>query len=292
MVKGSEDEEKEVNIIKGLPGMPMATWAPPALPNPAYLPLTHYYAYPNPTVPLVPPEQFNNYSPSQLQPPAQAPPSLTQQQVKAYVQQGNKVLYSLHLSPAEFARCTCTLLNNLGYQITPRTLEVWTDHLFDFHECYQQGSLPETTQGTLGINANLWNKLHALVKEIHTSTNPCQFENPLDLAHSFHIQKKGPIRVHAEALAPIPCQQKELNAVSDILRSLNPAGGLFDQPAIHTLALSTHPRANSIPSAFCTWDQPTEPEPCTQKVPQPLLAHNNLVSNHTLSYISKPENAR
>ncbi|KAG5349902.1 hypothetical protein C0989_001342 [Termitomyces sp. Mn162] len=38
----------------------------------------------------------------------------------------------------------------------------------------------------------------------------------------------------SKALPLIPHQQEELNAASNILRNLNPMGGLFDQPAIHT----------------------------------------------------------
>ncbi|KAG5336889.1 hypothetical protein C0989_011646 [Termitomyces sp. Mn162] len=96
-------------------------------------------------------------------------------------------------------------------------------------------------QGTLGINANLQNKLCALVKEIHTSPNPHPFKNPLDPSCSFYVQYEEPIETWNKALPPIPYQQKELNTASNILRSLNPAEGLFDQPAAHTLALSTHP---------------------------------------------------
>ncbi|KNZ74173.1 hypothetical protein J132_07697 [Termitomyces sp. J132] len=83
----------------------------------------------------------------------------------------------------------------------------------------------------------------------------------------------------------VPHQQKELNMASSILRNLNPAGGLFDQPAAHTLALSACPRANSVPSAFQTWDQPTVSKPRPQW-PPPRINDNNW----TLSYIDKPGN--
>ncbi|KAG5350214.1 hypothetical protein C0989_012072, partial [Termitomyces sp. Mn162] len=128
-------------------------------------------------------------------------------------------------------------------------------------------TLPKTMQGTLEIVANLWNKLHALVEEIHTSPNPHQFEDPLDSAHSFHIQQEESARAQSKAPPPIPYQQEELNTASNILRNLNPAEGLFDQPAADTLPLSAHPQANSISSAFCTWDQPATPKPCTQRPP-------------------------
>ncbi|KAG5352855.1 hypothetical protein C0989_012609 [Termitomyces sp. Mn162] len=156
----------------------------------------------------------------------------------------------------EFARCACTLLVNLGYSNTPATLEVWVDQLLDFHKCYLQGNLSETTQGTLGINTNLWNELYTLVEEIHTSPNPRPFKDPLDSSCFFYVQYEESVGTQSEALPPISCQQKTLNVASSILRNLNPIGGLFNQPTTHTLALSACPWANSVPSAFQTWDQP------------------------------------
>ncbi|KAG5333007.1 hypothetical protein C0989_006371, partial [Termitomyces sp. Mn162] len=146
-------------------------------------------------------------------------------------------------------------------------------------------NLLETTQGTLGIDDNLRNELHALVEEIHTSPNPRPFEDPLDPAHSFHVQCREPIGTRSKALPSIPHQQEELNAASSILRNLNPVGGLFDQLAAHTLALSACPWANSIPSAFQTWDQPAVSKPCPQRPPP----HIN-DDNRTLSYIDEPGN--
>ncbi|KAH0589854.1 hypothetical protein H2248_000046 [Termitomyces sp. 'cryptogamus'] len=128
-------------------------------------------------------------------------------------------------------------------------------------------------QGTLGIDANLQNKLHALVKEIHTSPNSCLFKDPLNPSCSFHVQCKEPIRTQSKALPPIPHQQEELNVASSILRNLNPTGGLFDLPTTHTLALSAHPWDNSVFSTFYTWDQPTAPKPHTQQ--PPLCIDNN-----------------
>ncbi|KAG5349780.1 hypothetical protein C0989_001885 [Termitomyces sp. Mn162] len=146
-------------------------------------------------------------------------------------------------------------------------------------------NLPETTQGTLGIDNNLQNELHALVKEIHTSPNPCPFKDPLDSACSFHVQCEEPIGTRSKAPPSIPHQQEELNVASSILRNLNPMGGLFDQPAAHTLALSAHPQANCIPSAFQTWDQPAVSKPHSQR-PPPCIDDNN----QTLSYIDEPGN--
>ncbi|KAG5334680.1 hypothetical protein C0989_003096 [Termitomyces sp. Mn162] len=251
-------------------------------PNPAYLPPTHYYTYPVPTAAPASPEPMDNYSSPRLPFSTQVPPSPRQQRVEAYVQQRDEVLCFLCLSPVEFKRCAHTLLTNLGYPNTSATPEVWVDRLLNFHECYLQGNLPETMQGTLGIDNNLWNKLHALVKEIHTSPNPHPFEDPLDPTCSFHVQCKEPIGMQSKAPPPIPCQQEELNVASSILRNLNPMGELFDQLAAHTLALSTCPQANSVPSAFQTWDQPAVPKPHSQQLP-PHVNDNN----QTFSYIDK-----
>ncbi|KAG5350309.1 hypothetical protein C0989_011641 [Termitomyces sp. Mn162] len=98
-----------------------------APPNPAYLPPTHYYTYSVPTAAPAPPEPMDNYSPPHLPFSAQVPPSSRQQRVEAYVQQCDKVLCFLCLSPVEFARCTHTLLTHLGYPDTSMTLEVWAD---------------------------------------------------------------------------------------------------------------------------------------------------------------------
>ncbi|KAG5352122.1 hypothetical protein C0989_003642 [Termitomyces sp. Mn162] len=96
----------------------------PAPPNPTYLPPAHYYTDPVPAAAPAPLEHSDNYSPPQLPFPTQTPSSPRQQRVKAYIQQHNKVLCSLHLSPVEFARHACTLLVNLGYSDTLATLEV------------------------------------------------------------------------------------------------------------------------------------------------------------------------
>ncbi|KAG5349186.1 hypothetical protein C0989_005411 [Termitomyces sp. Mn162] len=215
----------------------------------------------------------------------QTPPSPRQQRVKAYAQQCDKVLRFLHLSPTEFARHTRNLLTNLGYPNASATPEVWVDRLLNFYERYLQGNLPENTQGTLGIDNNLQNELCTLVKEIHTSLNPHPFEDPLDPTCSFHVQRKEPIGTQSKAPSSVPHQQEELNAASSILRNLNPAGGLFNQPAAHTLALSARPWASSVPSAFQTWDQPATPELRSQQLP--LRVDND---NWTLSYIDEPGN--
>ncbi|KAG5348305.1 hypothetical protein C0989_010713, partial [Termitomyces sp. Mn162] len=170
-----------------------------APPNPAYLPPAHYYAYPIPAAAPVPPEATDNYSPPRPPFAIQTPPSSRQQRIEAYAQQRDKVLCFLCLSPAEFARRTRTLLTNLGYPNASATPEVWVDRLLDFHERYLQGNLPENMQGTLGLNDNLQNELRTLVEEIHTSPNPRPFEDPLDPARSFHMQREEPVGTRNEA---------------------------------------------------------------------------------------------
>ncbi|KAG5718577.1 hypothetical protein E4T56_gene16599 [Termitomyces sp. T112] len=229
--------------------------------NPAYLPSAHYYAYLVPATAPTPPGPMDNYSPLVCH----SPP-------KPLLLPGSK-------------GCTHTLLTNLGYPDTSATPEVWADRLLNFHKCYLQGNLLETTQGTLGIDNNLRNKLHALVEEIHTSPNPHPFKDPLDPTHSFHVQCGEPIRTQSKAPPSIPRQQEELNVASSILRNLNSMGELFDQPAAHILALSACPRANSVPSAFRTWDQPAVSKPCPQQ-PPPRVDDDNW----TLSYIDEPDN--
>ncbi|KAG5349270.1 hypothetical protein C0989_004892 [Termitomyces sp. Mn162] len=167
----------------------------------------------------------------------------------------------------EFTRHAHTLLVNLGYPNTPTTLEVWADWLLDFHTCYLQGNFLKIMQGTLEIDANLQNKLCVLVKKIHTSPNLCLFKDPLDSSCSFHVQHKEPVRIQSKALPPILYQQEELNIASSVLRNLNPTGGLFDQSTAHTLALFACPQANSILSAFYTWNQPAIPESHAQWPP-------------------------
>ncbi|KAG5735300.1 hypothetical protein E4T56_gene10973 [Termitomyces sp. T112] len=237
-----------------------------APPNPAYLPPAHYYAYPVPAAAPTPPGPMDNYSPPCMPFPAQAPPSPRQQRVKAYAQQHDKVLCFLHLSPAEFARRTHTLLTNLGYPDTSGTSQRLCKAPWALTITYRTSSVHWSKKST-------------------PAPNPHPFKDPLDPAHSFHVQCEEPIRTRNEALPSVPHQQEELNVASSILRNLNPMGGLFNQPAAHTLALSACPWANSIPSAFQTWDQPAISEPRSQW-PPPHVDNDNW----TLSYIKKPGN--
>ncbi|KAG5729743.1 hypothetical protein E4T56_gene942 [Termitomyces sp. T112] len=98
-----------------------------ALLNPAYLPLAHYYTYPVPAAAPAHSEHSDNDSAPCLPFSTQVPPSFRQQRVKAYIQQHNKVLCFLCLSPTEFTRRAYTLFVNLGYPDTPAALEVWAD---------------------------------------------------------------------------------------------------------------------------------------------------------------------
>ncbi|KAG6899246.1 hypothetical protein C0993_011969 [Termitomyces sp. T159_Od127] len=194
------------------------------------------------------------YGPSISQvPPINTPPSLLGcQQVEAYIQQCDEVLCSLHISLAEFAKHARTLLISLGHHNLSKTLEQWANRLLKFYKLYQCGAISKSAQNTLQVDLNLQDKLHALVDEIHTSPTPQRFEDPIDPVCSFHMQCKEPIKPWDPASTPVPRQQEELNATSNILKVLNPTGGLFDQPAASTIDLSVHPYVNLLPNAFCT----------------------------------------
>ncbi|KAG6881500.1 hypothetical protein C0993_001203 [Termitomyces sp. T159_Od127] len=108
----------------------------------------------------------------------------------------------------------------------PGTPEQWADHLLEFHELYQHGAIPESAQNTLQVDLHLQDKLCTLVDEIHTSPTPWRFEDPMDPARSFHVQREEPTEPRDPVPAPVPRQQEELNAASNILKALNPTGGL------------------------------------------------------------------
>ncbi|KAG6896022.1 hypothetical protein C0993_008860 [Termitomyces sp. T159_Od127] len=176
-----------------------------------------------------------------------------------------------------------------GHSDLSGTLEQWANHLLEFHELYQHGSIPESTQNTLQVDLHLLDKLHALVDEIHTSPTPRHFEDPVDPARSFHVQRKEPTKPQDPVPTLVPRQQEELNAASNILKALNPTRGLFDQPATRTIGLLAYPHANSLPSAFRMWGQPADTNLCPDALPQPLPTDNDNASTHTLSYINELE---
>ncbi|KAG6881193.1 hypothetical protein C0993_002451, partial [Termitomyces sp. T159_Od127] len=115
------------------------------------------------------------------------------------------------------------------------------------------------------------------------------FEDPMDPASSFHVQRKEPIEPQDPVPALVPCQQEELTMASNILKAFNPTKGLFDQPAACTIGLSAHPCVNSLPSTFHTWEQPADTNSHPDAPPHPLPADNDHASTHTLSYINKLE---
>ncbi|KAG6882846.1 hypothetical protein C0993_008946 [Termitomyces sp. T159_Od127] len=243
-------------LPRGMPETLPGTWAPLALAHAsaAFFTLRQYYTQPIPALP--PPSQgypdtyYLPWPQPSAVPPSHTPPSLLgRQQVKAYIQQRDKVLQSLCISPAEFARCACALL----------------------------------------VDLNLWDKLRTLVDEIHTSSTPQHFEDPVDPTCSFHVQCKELIKPQDPASALVPCQQEELNAASNILKALNFTRGLFNQPATRTIGLSACPHANTLPSAFRTWGQPADTDSCPDAPPHPPPADNNNTSTHTLSYIDELE---
>ncbi|KAG6876690.1 hypothetical protein C0993_001201 [Termitomyces sp. T159_Od127] len=111
----------------------------------------------------------------------------------------------------------------------------------------------------------------------------------MDSARSFHVQREEPIKPQDPAPTLVPCQQKELNAASNILKALNLTRGLFNQPTAHTIGLSACPHANSLPSAFHTWEQPADTNSRPDAPSYPPPADNDHASTHTLSYINELE---
>ncbi|KAG6882455.1 hypothetical protein C0993_010478 [Termitomyces sp. T159_Od127] len=204
-----------------------------------------------------------------------------------YIQQRDEVLRLLRISPAEFARRAHALLISLGHSDLSGTPEQWADCLLELHELYQCGAIPENAWNTLQVDLHLRDELRALVDEIHTSSTPQRFEDPVDPAQSFHVQREEPTKPQDPVPAPVPCQQEELNAASNMLKALNLTGGLFDQPAARTIGLSARPHANSLPSAFCTWGQPADTNLHPDAPLQSLPADNDNASTHTLSYINE-----
>ncbi|KAG6881931.1 hypothetical protein C0993_012444, partial [Termitomyces sp. T159_Od127] len=226
----------------GMPETPSSAWAPlaPAHASAAFFAPGQYYAQPASALPPPPQRYPDTYYLLQLQPSA-APPSHTPpspmgcQRVEAYIQQRDEVLQSLRISPAEFARRAHALLVSLEHNDLSETLEQWANCLLEFHKLYQCRAIPENAQNMLQVDLHLQDKLHTLVDEIHTSSTPRHFEDPVDLARSFHVQCKEPIEPWDPVPTLVPHQQEELNAASNILKALNPTKGLFDQPAACTI---------------------------------------------------------
>ncbi|KAG6864477.1 hypothetical protein C0993_008841, partial [Termitomyces sp. T159_Od127] len=218
------------------------------------------------------------------------PPSpLGCQRVEAYIQQRDEVLWSLRISPAEFTRHARALLVSLGHNDLSGTPEQWANCLLEFHKLYQCGAIPKSARNTLQVDLHLWNKLRTLVDKIHTSPTPWHFEDPVDPARLFHVQRKEPIEPRDPVSTPVPHQQEELNAASNILKALNLTGEHFDQPTAHTIGLSVHPHVNSLPSTFCTWEQLADANPHPNAPLYLPPTNNNNASTHTLSYINELE---
>ncbi|KAG6874746.1 hypothetical protein C0993_012426, partial [Termitomyces sp. T159_Od127] len=138
-------------LPRSMPETPPSTWAPlaPVHASTAFFVLGQYYAQPASAL-LLPPQRYpDTYYLPQPQPPA-APPShpppspLGCQRIKAYLQQCDKVLWSLCISPAEFARRAHALLVSLGHNDLSGTPEQRANCLLKFHELYQCGAIPES----------------------------------------------------------------------------------------------------------------------------------------------------
>ncbi|KAG6884312.1 hypothetical protein C0993_012213 [Termitomyces sp. T159_Od127] len=270
-------------------------WAPlaPVHASAAFFAPGQYYAQPA----LAPPPQPQGYLDTYYLPWPQlpvAPPSCTPssplgcRQVEAYIQQHDKVLCSLLISPAEFAKSVHALLVSLRHHDLSGTPEQWADCLLKFHKLYQCRTIPKSAQNTLRVDLNLQDKLCALMDKIHTSLNLRHFEDPVNSVCLFHVQREGLIKLWDHIPALVPRQQEELNAAFNILKALNPTRGLFDQPAAHTIGLSARPCANSLLSAFHTWGQPADTNPHADAPPPPPTNNEN-TPTHTPSYINELE---
>ncbi|KAG6882164.1 hypothetical protein C0993_011736 [Termitomyces sp. T159_Od127] len=106
-------------------------------------------------------------------------------------------------------------MTSLGHNDLSGTLEQWADRLLKFHKLYQCGAIPERTQNMLQVDLHLWDELRALVDKIHTSPTPQRFEDPVDSARSFHMQREESTKPRDSVPAPIPRQQEELNTASN-----------------------------------------------------------------------------
>ncbi|KAG5735475.1 hypothetical protein E4T56_gene11129 [Termitomyces sp. T112] len=74
---------------------------------------------------------------------------------------------------------------------------------------------------------------------------------------------------------------------SSILRNLNPAGGVFDQPAAHTLALSAHPRPNPSPVPSEPGNSPPSLNPAPNGHPHASMTTTGLSPTST-SLVTPP----
>ncbi|KAG6870761.1 hypothetical protein C0992_012519, partial [Termitomyces sp. T32_za158] len=179
-----------------------------------------------------------------------------------------------------------TLLASLGQKHPDGAPEDWAHRLLDLNDQGIAGQLPEAVCEDLQQNAFKRNKLCYLVDEIHTSPNPGTFTSPIDLTRSFHVQRGAPFDPD-NARLPERRNQVELNAASTTLRTLNPNGGLFEQPAARTIGLSARQRANSVPSAFRTWGQTIRKKITAVPPPRPQR-DDDARSDGTLCYVDNP----
>ncbi|KAG6895236.1 hypothetical protein C0992_002447, partial [Termitomyces sp. T32_za158] len=148
-----------------------------------------------------------------------------------------------------------TLLWSLGQKYPDGPPEDWAHHLLDFNNQGAAGQLSESVHEDLWQNAFMRNELRSLVDKIHVLPNPRTFEDPMDPARSFHIQRGALSHPGNASRIPEQRNQEEQNAASTTLCALNSGGGLFEQPATRTIGLSAHQRANSVPSTVWTWGQ-------------------------------------
>ncbi|KAG6875499.1 hypothetical protein C0993_008925, partial [Termitomyces sp. T159_Od127] len=130
-------------LLGGTPKTSLSAWAPlaPVHTSAAFFTPGQCYAQPAPALPPPPQGYPDTYYLPWPRPPA-APPSHTPpsslgcQQLEAYIQQCDKVLQSLRISPVEFARHARALLVSLGLNDLSGTPEQWANCLLEFHKLY------------------------------------------------------------------------------------------------------------------------------------------------------------
>ncbi|KAG6883062.1 hypothetical protein C0992_009817 [Termitomyces sp. T32_za158] len=105
-----------------------------------------------------------------------------------YMRQSDEVLRSIRTTGAELTRRTQNLYRRLGLPEAGSNAEECANQVLDIHGRFAQGSLPPQVGNLLHDDPTLREELARLVKEIHVSPSPGQFEDPADPAYSFHVQ--------------------------------------------------------------------------------------------------------
>ncbi|KAG6874849.1 hypothetical protein C0992_006265, partial [Termitomyces sp. T32_za158] len=115
--------------------------------------------------------------------------SRQRERIMDYMRQSDKVLRLLCTTSAELIRRTQNLHCRLGLPEAGSNAEECANQVLDIHGRFAQGSLPPQVSNLLCNDPAIREELARLVKEIHVSPSPGQFEDPADPAYSFHVQR-------------------------------------------------------------------------------------------------------